>query len=89
VRERGLWTSYPTVFREDPVGGVVASADLHFRFTHAIGSSGDAVVAAPFTMTGRLVLRPESAFDTIVYKKPDLFEFRVGDGLLEDACGSD
>ena len=59
--------SYPTVFREDPVGGVAASADLHFRFTHAIGSSGDAVVAAPFTMTGRLVLRPESALDTIVF----------------------
>jgi hypothetical protein len=59
--------SYPTVFREDPVGGVAASADLDFRFTHAIGSSGDTVVAAPFTMTGRLVLRPESALDTIVF----------------------
>jgi hypothetical protein len=59
--------SYPTVFGEDPVGGLAASADLGFTFTRPIASPGNTVGAAPFTMAGRLVLRPESALDTIVF----------------------
>jgi len=51
--------NYPTVQREDPVGGLFAAADLDFTVSRpTVLPTGSGLLTAPFTLSGRLSLFP-------------------------------